>query len=861
MADARQRDLILAPNQFAWVLDRTTGQVNVFRGSHKEALSADHRLVMWRNGQFVEIAETDDPSTAIQPFIKANEGQYVVLHNPSNKSREMTNGKNGSIPLDTGKRVILRGPIEFALWPGQEAEVIDGHRLEEGQYLKIRVTGPIEEADAEALWKLVREEWREQATGKQPEKAEGGEADAEAPKAPQAKERFPLGAEYVVRGSSTNFFIPPTGITVVSTNEDDEHDCGEAYSCFTRNGVRLAADEYVTLVNRSGRLSYVYGPTTVIPCIDQEFRPNPQTRTFNFRAVAIDENSGVLLRTLSEMTVGEARQRVPGVNILLDASSEDTKLPPGTQLVVWKENRLVFPADGVEIIRRFEAEHILAGTARYVKHLLTGKTRVIKGEKLYLADPRVEVLVERRLSQEQVALWFPHGGYDPRLVPCMTVPQGTAAMVLGIGSDGQVTRRVLIGHTIHFLEWDETLAVIKISGSRPGEPKDWKNAVSICYLWTSGNRINDVVKGLRSKDDCEFSLEYTLTVDFDREHSDDWFNVDDYVFLVCEEVRSRLLGALLAYPINDIATNFVGLVRDTVLGKKEGERHRPGIPFGRCGAKLVDINVRSFRISDPDLEAQLKKLQKAGVSDSIKTREAEIALDGEQRRLEIERKKLETGVELQRSKVVAAVATTEAAEEQKRREATCKRTTEEETLKAEHELERLRAEVEKAKAELQHANAKLKAVQKEELEGLAAKLKIATAEAEAACSDLRAKGELALYAVEQQKARQRLEEFIRQTEANADAMAKVNGSVLPSIAADLHTLADTQMAIRVAEALGRTASFKGMDVNELLAQLAGGSPVVSRALEALKGWMSKTPGPNGSGGESDVPALPIPPQA
>lgn len=854
MANASQRDLILAPNLFAWVLDRTTGQVNVFRGSHKEALSADHRLVVWRSGQYVELAETDDPGIAIQPFIKANEGQYVVLHNPSKGTREMSNGKNGSIPLETGKRVILRGPIEFALWPGQEAEVIDGHRLEEGQYLKIRVTGPIEEADAEALWKLVREEWREQAAGKQAEGETAGEKAA-------AKERFPLGAEYVVRGSATNFFIPPTGITVVSTNEDDEHDCGEAYSCFTRNGVRLAADEYVTLVNRSGRLSYVYGPTTVIPCIDQEFRHNPQTRTFNFKAVAIDENSGVLLRTLSEMTVAEARQRVPGVQILIDDAQDDAKLPPGTQLVVWKENRLVFPADGVEIIRRFEAEHILAGTARYVKNLLTGKTRVIKGEKLYLADPRVEVLVERCLSQEQVALWFPHGGFDPKLVPCMTVPQGTAAMVLGIDTEGQVTRRVLIGHTIHFLEWDETLAVIKISGSRPGEPKDWKNAVSICYLWTSGNRINDVVKGLRSKDDCEFSLEYTLTVDFDREHSDDWFNVDDYVFLVCEEVRSRLLGALLAYPINDIATNFVGLVRDTVLGKKEGEQHRPGIPFARCGAKLMDINVRSFRISDPDLEIQLKKLQKAGVSDSIKTREAEIALDGEQRRLEIERKKLETSVELQRSKVMAAVNMAEAAEEQKRREATCRRSTEEETLKAEHELERLRAEVEKAKVELQHANAKLRALQKEELEGLAAKLKIATAEAEAHCSDLRAKGELALYAVEQQKARQRLEEFIRQTETNADAMAKVNGSVLPSIASDLHTLADTQMAIKVAEALGRTASFKGMDVNELLAQLAGGSPVVSRALEALKGWMVKTPGSNGSGGKPDVPALPIPPQA
>lgn len=852
MANASQRDLILAPNQFAWVLDRTTGQVNVFRGSHKEALSADHRLVVWKNSQFMEIAETDDPTVAIQPFVKAAEGQYVVLRNPYSKVKEMTSGKNNSIPLDTGKNVIMRGPIEFALWPGQEADVIDGHRLEEGQYLKIRVTGPIEEVDAVSLWKLVREEWREQIEAVAVADPEAPEKDGlQGPTERVAKFRFQMGAEFVVRGSATSFFIPPTGITVIPTDDD------ATGSGFTRNGVRLEADEYVTLVNRSGRLSYVYGPTTVIPCVDQEFRANPQTRDFVFKAVAIDENSGVLLRTLSEMTVEEARQRVPGVRILNHEGGDDANpaLPPGTQLVVWKENRLVFPADGIEIVRRFEALHILAGTARYVKNLLTGKTRVEKGEKLYLPDPRVEVLVERTLTSEQIQLWFPHGGYDPKLVPCATVPQGTASMVLGIAGDGQVTRRVLVGHTIHFLEWDETLAVIKISGSRPGQPKDWKNAVAICYLWTSGNRINDVVTGLRSKDDCEFSLEYTLTVDFDREHSNDWFNVDDYVFLVCDEVRSRLLGALLAYPINDIATNFVGLVRDIVLGKKEGEQHRPGIPFARCGAALVDINVRSFRISDPELENQLRRLQKAGVTDSIMTREAQITLDGSQKRLEIERLKLEIEVLLQVAKAKAAVEKGEAAEEQKRREAASKRATEEDGLKAERELAALRAEVEKSRLELQHANSRLQAVQREELQTLAAKIMLAVAEAEAERSNLQAKGDLALYAVEQEKARQKLEEIIRQIDANAEAAAKVNVSILPTIVADLHTLADTQVAVRVAEALGRTATFRGMDMNELLAQIAGGSPVVARVLDTLKTAV-KAAGPNGTGTKTEPAALP-----
>ncbi len=848
MADTRQRDLILAPNEFAWVSDRTTGQVNVFRGFHKEALSADHRPVLWKLGKFVEIAEAEDLAAAIQQFVKAREGQYVVLHNPAKTDREMSNGKNSSIALDTGKSVIIRGPCEFALWPGQEAEVIDGHRLEEGQYLNIRVTGPIDSKDAEVLWKLVREEWREKPEVRTTP-AEGEERADMPPMTSEVKERFPQGAEYVVRGSATNFFIPPTGVTVISVGFDVER--YEEEPTYIRNGVRLEADEYASLVNRTGRISYVYGPNTVIPCIDQEFLlANGLPKS---KALAIDENSGVLLRTLSAMTVAEARRRVPGVNIQLrHGEGDETELPPGTQLVVWKENRLVFPADGVEIIHHFSATHILPGTARYVKNLKSGQTRVVIGEKLYLADPREEEFVERRLTQEQVQLWFPHGGYDPAFVPCITVPQGTAAMVLGSGNDGRVTRKVLVGHAVHFLDWVETLATIRVSGSRPGEPKNWKNAVSICYLWTNGNRINDVVSGLRSKDDCEFSLEYTLTVDFDAGHSEDWFNVDDYVFLVCDEVRSRLLGALLSYPINDIATNFVGLVRDIVLGKKEGDKHRPGIEFVRCGAKLVDINVRNFRISDPELEAQLKQLQKAGVRDSIKTREAEILLGGEQRRLEIERAKLKAAVELQQAQAQAAVAKAEAAEEQARRQLACQNETEAARLKASRDLEGLRAETEKAKLELQYANEKLKAVQREELEQLAIKMRIAAAEAEAQCKELQAKGELQLFAVKKAEAAQRIEEFIRQTEANADAAAKVNASILPSLAADLRLLADTQMATRVAEALGRVSTFRGMDMTELLAQLAGGSPVVMRAFEALKALKV----PNGSNGSGDKPAVP-----
>ena len=828
MAEARQHDMVLAPNEETFVLDKTTGNVCVFMGPHKEPLSADSQPVIYRGGRFVP---EDNPDVAVQQLVTATEGQYVVLHNPESAPREMMKGKNGSIPLDTGKTVVYRGPKSFPLWPGQEAEVIDGHRLDKDWYLKIRVTGPVAEKDAEALWPLVREDWRKE-DGASP--ADGTYAD-----------RFPLGTEFVVRGDKTSFFIPPTGITVLPSSGEKTYVC---------RGVCLAADEYAMLLNRVGRVSYVYGPTTVIPCIDQEFRPNPQTGRPVFKAVAIHENAGVLLQTLTEMTVAEARKRIPDVEIL-GVVDDVTVLPPGTQLVVSRANRLVYPADGVEIVKKFDAVHILAGTACYVKHLQTGKTSVERGEKLYLPDPRIEEIVRRQLSPEQSALWFPNGDYNPSLVPCITVPQGTAALVLGVDAGGKVTRRVLVGHTVHFLEWDETLSVIRVSGSDRGQPKDWKHAKSICYLWTRGNRINDCAQGLRSKDDCEFYVSYTLTVDFEQSRSDDWFNVDDYVFLVCDEVRSRLLGAFLASPIHDIATNFVALVRDIILGKKEGDKHRLGLDFQRCGAKVVDINVKDFAIQDAQLMSLLKGLQKVGVTDSIQTRQAEICLYGDKERLRLEREKLETALALAHAQAEYNGAKAETDDALKRRQAALDNETEQERLVAEQKLAELRLAVEKARLELNYVNRQMEQAQGAELQLAKAEVAYKVAEVDASRAELEAKGEVSRLAAEQAQAKMRLDEMVAKITTDADAAAKVNASIVPSIAADLRLLADTAMASKVAEALGRTASFRGMDVMELLAQVAGGSPVVSRALEALKALKSASG--NGEGAKPATPVAPV----
>lgn len=970
MADTRQRDVVLAPNQYVYILDRTTGQVNVYRGPYKEAISADFRPVRWNGTQFVE---TDDFEAAICESVRVGESQYVVLQNPAkDPKKDMTAGKNGAIPLDAGKAVVLRGPTEFPLWPGQDADVIDGHQLDEDQYLKCRVTGPISKEDAQALWPIAKEDWREAS---KPEAAAipgmGGaaipgleEATLPTVASMDPSAYFRIGVEFIISGAKTRFFIPPTGVTVCAVEPEtmtstpamdhaavahaaavqqakffdrladlvaqlvevpaqeaaynaavralgsrwtgtfdvnsarmvierlietsvvelrgdpnlrslvdsalriaeegnfdfssfatklarmlferaemlrrdvraesvDQKPPQRTTQSYKRRGVRLAANEYVVLVNRVGRVSFVRGPTTVIPCIDQEFRLDSKTQSPVFTATQINMNSGVLLQTLAAMTAVAIRMRVPGVVFLKEPAS-DEDLPPGTQLVVWKQERLVFPADGIEVGEKFAATHILAGTARYVRDLTTGKTRIVKGEQLYLPDPRVEEFTERELTDREKGLWFPNGDYDSALVPCITVPQGTAAMVLGVGKDGTVTRKVLVGHAVHFLEWDESLAVVRVSGSDRGEEKTWKKGKEICFLWTIGNRINDVGQGLRSKDDCEFSVEYTLTVDFDPAQSDSWFAIDDYVFLVCDEVRSRLLGEMLRHPIHEIGTNYVDLVRDAILGHKEEGKPRPGLTFARCGAKLVDINVRKFSLTDPQLHGQLNELQRAGVTESIVTRRARLQLEAEQERAAIEAEKADAAGKLAQAKKDAALAQIKAAEEQTRETAKLKAETDEQRIAREQGLAKKRADAEKEALALGYENAKLKQEQSAALAQAEATSREKVAEIDAKVAELKAKGALEDLKPEIERAKENVQRTIDQLKANADAQATVLTAVLPQLAADIRLLASVESAKPVIEALGQAASLKGMEVTELLANVAGGTPVIAQFVASLK---------------------------
>ena len=173
MTDTRERDILVASNEYAYVQDLTKGDIVLYVGPTKISLSNTERLVDFQHGRFVPIRA--DEGSAVALFASATSSQYIVLENPpKDPSVKPTKGNNSAVELLVGKKIVVPGPAAFPLWPGQRARVVDGHALREDEYLVVRVYD------------------------------EG--------------HSYPIGSELVVRGTDTSFYVPETGLEVVPTS-------------------------------------------------------------------------------------------------------------------------------------------------------------------------------------------------------------------------------------------------------------------------------------------------------------------------------------------------------------------------------------------------------------------------------------------------------------------------------------------------------------------------------------------------------------------------------------------------------------------------------------------------------------------
>lgn len=399
----RSSDMILAPNEFAFISDETKGDIQVYVGPNKTSLATtDKCVVLDENiGRFA----ARPLEKGIQAFRTAPEGWYVVLENPAaNDKHPGAQGKQSTPELRIGKKINISGPASFALWPGQSCKVIKGHNLRSNEYLIIQVYD--EEAAKANIDKMVfkRAELSE-ATLTDAK----GEVKPVAPTLIQQKGQqtdatnvfsasdLSMGKLFVIKGIDVSFFVPPTGIEVVPEVVGGE----ERYA---REAVSLELLEYCLLLDQNGTKRYVHGPAVVFPkptekFVDAAIKSNPEkAKARKFRAQELMESSGIHIRVIADYT------------------DEDTKEShkAGEELfITGKQQTIYFPREEHAIIKYGEQEihyavAIPEGEARYVLNRKTGVIDLVRGPQIFLPDPRNQVIAQRALPLNLVSLLYPN---------------------------------------------------------------------------------------------------------------------------------------------------------------------------------------------------------------------------------------------------------------------------------------------------------------------------------------------------------------------------------------------------------------------------------------------------------------------
>lgn len=798
MADnVRERDLVLAPNEFAFILDETKGNVIAYVGPHKTSLAnTDRPVIFEEQSRRYRRCSLEESITA---FPYAEEGWYIVLENPAREGDEeyAKSGPNTLVRLTLGRKVNIPGPATFPLWPGQVAQVVRGHLLRSNQYLLVQVYN--EEA--------ARDNWGRAVI--KPQKEE---------EVPRDVPDLTLGKLLLIRGTEVSFYIPPTGIEVLPDPAGN----------FIRDAVTLERLEYCILLDEDGNKRYIKGPDVVFPEPTEQFVEKGGSR--KFKAIELNEISGIYLKVIAPYTEADGTERKVGEELFLTG----------------RDQMIYFPRPEHAIIRygdqRTELTYavaIPAGAASYVLNRLTGEVKLQVGPAMFLPDPRKEVIARRVLSPAECDLFYPDNPqvqqYNARLaggeggqakergrVAQTIVPSRREEVAEGLVSDdftrsqrfspprsvtlnvnyeGAVTidvwtgyavmvvsktgtRRVVVGPQSVFLQYDETLEALQLS---TGTPKRDDGTLRTAYLRVLNNKVSDVIEA-ETKDLCHVALTLSYRVNFEGD-PERWFQVENYVKFLADHLRSLLRATIKQLGLEDFYSRAIEVVRDAILGSKQERRGRI---FPENGMRVYDVDVLDVRIGDESIGLMLTEAQHQAVRQAI-------TLADEQRELESTRKSEEIRQEIESLRF--------------------------QTVRTQLELQKQRVnatlEVDQARlaAEILQESQRLKAEQEKQalLDALLA--------SQLARSDKQQEQEVRF-----QQAR--LEQKLAELRAEVEAVVNKAGAVSPDLVAALQSFSDQHLAGKLAESMSPLAILGGKSVTEVFSQLVKGSPLAN----AVEKW-------------------------
>lgn len=679
MMNPQQRDIVLSPNEYVFVQNNTNGSIKTYTGPITITISAQDSLVVFdeKSKKFKTVQNLTEAKSL---FVLPPENWYAIVKNPTKDGSHPNVGAASVAPeLLYGRKVNIRGPVSFALYPGQMAKVVKGHALRTNQYLLARVY----EAD-------------------EANKNQGKVVDAEGKEIENTVTNCVNGQILVIKGTDISFYIPPTGIEVIPINND-------ANKGYVREAVTLERLEYCILKDEDGNKRYVHGPKVVFPEPTETFVTSPKGG-FIFRAIELSKISGIYVKVIAEYDDGDGTHHPVGEELFITGDDQMIYYPRPEHAIISYDNKLMHHAIAIP-----------EGEGRYIMNRLTGEITTVKGPAMYLPDPRTEVVVKRKLTNSQCALWYPGNNealeYNRSLnekavekgivattdalnnLTAYSVSYSTASTLANLEAkanisrgtsytkprtitldnkyDGVVSidvwtgyavdvvskngdRKVVCGPKTILLDYDQTLEVLQMS---TGKPKTTDTLIKTVFLRHENNKISDVIE-IETKDFVKANISVSYCVSFDKDYMNKWFAIDNYVKYLCDRERSIIKRMAKDYTIEEFYQNYSSLIRSYAIdniGNNTSETEadkKPGRFFKENGMFVYDCEVLNIDI-DNNVEELLMKHQNEMIQKSLELSDAERRItvisklaEAEQKEQELRSQQVLNKLELQRTETM-----------------------------------------------------------------------------------------------------------------------------------------------------------------------------------------------------------------
>ena len=660
----QSRDVILSTNEFCFLQSKTNGSIKSHVGPTTVTISQQEVLVVFDPAS-KKFREVTDLEKAKQLFTSAPEGWYVILKNPMPDNQHPKAAQANETPGDPliGTKINIPGPTSFALYPGQMAKTVRGHKLRSNQYLLARVY------DADAA-----KAGMENATV----------VDAEGKEVDQKSNEYFVGQLLVIKGTEVSFYIPPTGIEVIAQENGD----------YVRDAVTLERLEYAILKDEDGEKRYVHGPAVVFPKPTETFvEANPKKHTVKFRAFELSPISGIYVKVIADYKDEQGKEHKAGEELFITGKDQMIYYPRPEHAIIDYNGKYMHHAIAIP-----------KGEGRYIMDRLKGTIKTVKGPQMYLADPRTEVVVLRKLSDKECELFYPDNeevlnfnrGISEREVEKWAkagkmeqealntfystadvtknlaafemnanISRGTSytkprSITLDTKYDGVVginiwtgyavnvvskdgSREVVVGPQTRLLDYDETLEALHLS---TGKPKTTDNILTTGYLRVENNKISDIIK-VQTSDFVDVEIKVSYCVDFLEEYKDKWFSVDNYVKFLCDRQRSLLKREVKKYTIQEFYNNSTDICRNIMLNisnETSDETKDNGLPSGRFfednGMLVKDVEILSVHI-EAGVAKMLEEHQNEIIAKTLELSDAEAKINVVTKLAEVRKKELD----------------------------------------------------------------------------------------------------------------------------------------------------------------------------------------------------------------------------